>query len=277
MKAKRVIALIEVTRPHSALAAALATVAGAHLAQPTPSVVWFQAAAVTWLLAAAGNSFNDSLDGAVDRINRPGRPIPSGRLSAGTARMLAHLCALFALLLAIPLGALSVLGTATGILLLYGYSLWLRNVPFVGNAVVALLSGMAVVYGGIIGNQVSVVWGGAGLIFLFMFTREILKTVPDEVGDRLAGLRTVATVFGGPVAMSVCWWGVLLMGTWPALLWLVHPAFSTGVVVAGVVYYAGVGYGLWQIRQNPGRELSQRLIVTSKIWGMVMLVVVLAR
>jgi len=277
MKAKRVIALIEVTRPHSALAAALPTVARAHLAQPTPSVVWIQAAAVTWLLAAAGNSFNDSLDCAVDMINRPGRPIPSGRLAADTARMLAHLCALLALLLAIPLGSLSVLGTATGVLLLYGYSLWLRNIPFVGNAVVALLAGMAVVYGGIIGKQVSVVWGGAGLVFLFMFTREVLKTVPDEVGDRLAGLHTVATVFGGTVAMSVCWWVGGLMGVLPALLWLAHPAFSTRVAVVGAVYYAGVAYGLWQIRQNPGRELAQRLIVTSKIWGMVMLVVILAR
>ena len=277
VKAERAIALIEVTRPHSALAAAMATVAGARMAQPALPAVWFQAAAVTWLLAAAGNSFNDSLDCAVDSINRPGRPIPSGRLSACAARMLAHLCALFALLLAAPLGALSVLGTATGILLLYGYSLWLRNIPFAGNAVVALLSGMAVVYGGIIGKQVSVAWEGAALVFLFMFTREVMKTVPDEVGDRQVGLHTVATVFGSTLAMRVCWWGGLLMGAWPALLWLVHPAFSTKVAVVGAVYYAGIAYGLWQVRQNPGRELAQRLIVGSKVWGMLMLVMILGR
>jgi len=254
----------------------MATIVGAHLTRAVPSAIWIQAAAVTWLLAAAGNSFNDSFDEAVDTINRPRRPIPSGRLTACAARVLAHVCATAALILALPLGLLSAVGTVTAVLLLYGYTLWLRNVPLVGNAIVATLSGMAVVYGGIVGQQVAAAWWVATLVFLFMFSREVLKTVPDEAGDRSVGIRTVTTVWGPGLAMRVGRWVGGLMVVLPAAVWLVTPMLSARVLGVAIVYYAGVGYGVLRLWRNPGRTTAKQIITASKAWGIALLLMMLS-
>jgi len=272
---KKLFPLVEVTRPHSAAAAALATLVGVHLSGPVPSYTWLQAAVVTWLLAAAGNSFNDSRDALIDAVNRPDRPIPAGRLSARTASTFAHSCFAAALVLAIPLGPLSTAGTVAAGFLLYAYTLFLRGLPLVGNLTVATLSAMAVEYGGVLGGDARGVLYVAVFVFVFMFSREVLKTIPDEAGDAKAGIQTVTTRWGASVSMVLARLGTLALAAWPAVLWKAGFAYPGMSLALAGAYFLGVGYALWVLHREPSASTVAALIAGSKAWGLGVLLLAL--
>src|SRR6266852_2605626 len=126
---EQVIGLLQVTRPLTCLGTSLLTLAGAALAAgggPLAGAAW-RAAALVGLIAAACDTLNDLRDVAVDRLNKPGRPIPAGRVTRRLAAGWAALLALAATGLALSLGperfaaalALALLGVA--------YSFWFKN------------------------------------------------------------------------------------------------------------------------------------------------------
>ena len=74
------------TRPFNCLITAFSVGVGALPSgglAVSPQVV--AAAASAALIAAAGNVYNDLRDLEIDRINRPNRPLPSGRMSTRAA------------------------------------------------------------------------------------------------------------------------------------------------------------------------------------------------
>ncbi len=253
----------------------MATLVGAHLSGPVPPTTWVPAAAVTWLLAAAGNSFNDSHDALIDAINRPNRPIPAGRLSPRTAGNLAHACFAVALILAIPLGTLSIAGTVAAGFLLYGYTLFLRSLPVVGNLTVAILSAMAVEYGGVLGGKALNVLYVAVLVFVFMFGREVLKTIPDEAGDAKAGIQTVTTLWGASASVALARLGVIALAAWPAILWKAGVAYPGMSPPLAAMYFLGVGRALWVLNREPSTATVAALIAGSKAWGLGVLLLAL--
>lgn len=193
----------ELIRAHSAFGAALAVWVGGRLTDATWQMWWLMPMGVAFLLSAAGNAFNDAHDVAIDRINRPKRPIPRGVITPRQARQVAYGCALLAFALALPFGVMSILGTIVGIILLFSYTIHLKSIPLLGNAVVGLLTGMAIGYGGLLGGQVSTILLPAATFGLLFGGREVLKTIHDVSGDHANGLRTIATVGGNRVALFV--------------------------------------------------------------------------
>lgn len=149
------------------------------------------------LIGAGANAINDVFDLAIDRVNRPGRPLPSGDLSVGTARSVwASGSAL-----GIGLGALvswTHLGIAVAsVALLYGYSARLKRVPLAGNLAVALVLGLAILYGGLaVGPINGALWLGAAFAFGSTLAREIAKDLEDVAGDAAEGARTLPIVLG---------------------------------------------------------------------------------
>jgi len=139
-----------------------------------------------------GYARNDAVDAAADRINRPDRPIPSGRLTAGSAQAVAWIC--------LALGAALTLSQAprAGHLALYAfaalslhfYSPWLKNRGALGPAVVALLGGLAVLWGGWIGPHPGRSLAAAGLAVAVTSARECAKDLEDVEGDAPAGKGT---------------------------------------------------------------------------------------
>jgi 4-hydroxybenzoate polyprenyltransferase len=134
------------------------------------------------------------------------------------ARLLSYGCVLLALLLAMPFGIISLLGTVIGALLLFVYTTHLKRVPLLGNVAVGLLSGMAVGYGGLLGGDIPSVVLPAATLGLLFGGRELLKTMHDLPGDRANGLRTMATVAGTRVTRwgaTACFAAALLcLGAW---------------------------------------------------------------
>jgi len=194
----RVRGLVELTRPVNAVAAGVLTFIGAFVAGGVAgSLVRVGAAvAATVLAVGAGNAINDYFDREIDRINKPGRPIPSGAVSPRGALAFsvvlfvgAVVCALFLPVFAIALAAVNLVA-------LVAYTEYFKGLPGAGNAVVSYLGGSTFVFGAAaVGDPMAGVVLGV-LAALSTFTREVIKDVEDVEGDREEGLNTLPIAVG---------------------------------------------------------------------------------
>ncbi len=137
---------------------------------------------------AGGNALNDIFDRETDRINHPDRPLASGRLTLGAARIFAAstfaLAALFALFINRP--ALGIVGL--NVLLMVSYEAWLKARGAAGNLVIAYLVGSLFLFAGVSVFQTAfdpLIRTGilAALAFLATLGREITKDIEDIRGD----------------------------------------------------------------------------------------------
>lgn len=192
----RVRAILELARLPNTLVAAGGVWLG-HACRPGP-IAWRAAALGSLamaLLAAAGNMHNDVVDLPIDRINRPDRPLPSGRIAPGAALAGAGLSFAAALVLAFALGLpQGYLAAAMG-LLLYVYNLRLKGMPLAGNVAVALLCALAI-YLPELPHRPDYTLMPMLFAFLTTVAREAAKDAEDVAGDREHGAMTLAVRYG---------------------------------------------------------------------------------
>ncbi len=146
------------------------------------------------VLLSAGNAINDYCDYDIDRINRPRRPLPSGRIRRTNALIFAMVLTT----IGICLGTL-INRNATGIAILVFvalvcYAFWLKRTPFVGNLVVSGLTGLTFIAGGVAIDSVQGTLIPAIFAFLFTTAREIVKDLEDTEGDLKNNAKTLATL-----------------------------------------------------------------------------------
>lgn len=195
--------LLDLVRPGNAVAAAVLTFTGSFVA--VGAGVWgaaavstVTAALATVLATGGGNAINDYFDREIDAVNRPGRPIPRGSVSARGA--LAFALALFALAVVaaatLPRAALAI--AVANAAALAAYTKLFKGLPGVGNLVVALLTGSTFLFGGAaVGRLLAPgLLVMAGLAAAATLGRELVKDVEDVAGDREEGLRTLPIVVG---------------------------------------------------------------------------------
>ena len=227
--------LIAVARPLNCAIAALSVAVGA-LTSGLWTAGWPLAvgSASAALITGAGNVYNDLRDQDIDHINRPERPLPSGRLSPAAARIEAMAMGTTGLLGAAGLGlapfALA-LAVVAGLLV---YSAWLKRLPLVGNLLVALLAAAAFPFGALIMGA----WGRCAIpalfALLFHLGRELIKDAEDSEGDRARGARTLAVLLGprGTRWAGAACFALLGAGTaLPALLGVYGLAYIVPVTV----------------------------------------------
>ncbi|HDJ50858.1 MAG TPA: hypothetical protein ENF25_01495 [Thermoprotei archaeon] len=201
MRAERVIAFFELSRPINIFMTAIGVILGAGLggAVEWRCVALACIAAVTF--AAAGNALNDYVDRDLDRIAHPERPIPSGRISDREARLYSTLMFLisgaFAGALAIfkPL-TLAVYLPVLAFILMYELKLRLKYYGPIGNVLIALLVGATFSYGALASKPNSLALMLTLYAFLSNWTREIVKDLEDVEGDLSVGRRTLPMILG---------------------------------------------------------------------------------
>jgi geranylgeranylglycerol-phosphate geranylgeranyltransferase len=181
-----------------------------------------------WAITSFGYVTNDLRDVEADRVNKPDRPLPSGRVSRPAACTAAAILAVLVVGLASTVDGLAVLAACFTLALLVAYNVRLKSTVLLGNGLIAALSGAALGVGGYtVGDPWALFSQGTGwpgvLVALFILAREVLKTIEDVAGDRSIGVRTVATAWGpgraGQVfAVLVLIWAVLsLIVYWSSL------------------------------------------------------------
>ncbi len=250
-------AFIEITRPHNCILAGLVGVLGSivavgHFPSLVTSLLVFLVVA---LGCSAGNTINDYFDYEIDKINRPERPLPRGALSRRAAFYYAMALFALGLILAymINLYALFLALIAYLAMLLYAWKL--KPLPFVGNLVVAGLTGATPLYGAIAVGHIGLAGYLALCAFLVNVAREVIKDIEDVEGDLAKGARTLPIVWGKRRAAYV---GALF-----AILTVLASVLPVRAGV-GVGYYAMVPvdviilYAAYLILKNQERDSAHR-------------------
>jgi geranylgeranylglycerol-phosphate geranylgeranyltransferase len=219
-----ILALFSITRPLNVLIAGLSIFAAATLVEPfnfTSAVAW--AMLSTMLITAGANVFNDWCDLDIDRINRPQRMLPSGRLPASTALRFAIFLFACGIFFSIFINETATAITVVCSMVLIVYSLWLKRQPLSGNLAVSVITAAAFLYGAYaaqIGSlsvrSESAVFADlhawhrdwrAGIFpavfaFFLHFGREVIKDIEDQMGDKAVQARTLPLAYGLGVAQS---------------------------------------------------------------------------
>jgi geranylgeranylglycerol-phosphate geranylgeranyltransferase len=193
-----------ILRPHNMLASAFAVVAGNVIARGEGGAVLIVTAVLAALVTGTGNILNDCFDLAVDRINKPGRPLPSGRITPRAAiawYMLISVAVTTAAAILVPraVGALIIAWQ----LALACYARWLKRSLLAGNLVVAAISASAFLAGALVAGHAMAALIPGLIAFFFVLCREIVKGAEDVEGDRMGNVRTLAVVMGAPRAGTI--------------------------------------------------------------------------
>ena len=242
MSTSRLGVLVEFSRPFTLVAPALGfasgavTAAGAMPREPVTSelllypMIGLTTAAV---LNAASNALNQIYDLDIDRINKPRRPLPSGRLSMRDAWVFtigAYLVALVLAWLTAPGGRREcfwIVVVATAITVLYSvppfrtkrFGIW-------ANVTIAIPRGVLLKVAG--WSSVKTVFGVEpwfiGAIFgLFLLGASTTKDFADMEGDARGGCRTLPIVYGVRRAA-----------------WMISPSFILPFMMISAGTFAGI-------------------------------------
>lgn len=262
--------LYRVSRPLTSLSGALAVVLGGYVAGTGE---WFNVALavlVTLMGAASANAWNDYQDIEIDKINQPNRPLPSGQVSPELVKRYSFVLAALAVLISAFISPMAFAIALTANVVLFIYSWKLKSTVLIGNLVVALISAMSVVFGGVAaGNARPTAWLFL-IIFVAILGREVLKTMADYDGDLSEDVRTISTVWGKTAARVVFYilaMAALAMMLVPYILEVYKPIYGYIILIGVFPVFLYVLYRVSQKWSGPQLEkLSQLMKYDFLVW-----------
>ena len=225
---------VHLTRPINCLMMGFAVIVGAAIANPNALGVSWQSLAygfiTGFMLTAASMSINDFYDRAIDAVNEPQRPIPSGLIKpkealafafilTATGFTAAYLTNIYCFAIAILAWIVFVSYTTVG-----------KRSGLPGNFLVSTCVALPFIYGnyviaGAIDLKIVIF---ASMAFLSNTGREITKGIVDVEGDQTQNVKTLAVRFGeknAAVAATVFYLIAVLLSPIPWLLGLVSVFF----------------------------------------------------
>ena len=198
--------LLTLIRPINSIMIGFAVLVGIIITNP--SLVFSEFSFVGFLIGFFISSYsmviNDIYDIDIDKINRPDRPLPSGRVTLNEAKLFS----VFLLFIGISLSIISIIRYDSSILIffitiffsfiswLYSYSLKKRGL--IGNFIVAISMTIPFIFGGIIINGFTnvLLLSFSTIAFLSGLGREIVKTIFDVKGDKSKHVNTISITLG---------------------------------------------------------------------------------
>jgi geranylgeranylglycerol-phosphate geranylgeranyltransferase len=193
---------VRLVRPVNCAMMGFAVIVGAVLAnQQFSSVDWLNILygfITGFMLTAASMTINDYYDRAIDAINEPSRPIPSGLVSAGEALVFVLVLSAIGFVFAYLASFLCLLVAVISWIIVATYVTVGKRSGLPGNFLVSACVAIPFIYGSItVVNQVELnVWLFAAMAFLSNTGREITKGIVDVKGDEAQGVRTLAVRYG---------------------------------------------------------------------------------
>jgi geranylgeranylglycerol-phosphate geranylgeranyltransferase len=262
---------VRLMRPVNCAMMGFAVFVGAVLADPN----FFNAAwlgvlygfVTGFLLTAASMTINDYYDRAIDAINEPSRPIPSGTVSEQQAlafvfalSLVGFVFAYFTSLLCLAVAIISWIVVAT-------YVTVGKRSGLPGNFLVSTCVAIPFIYGSLaVLNYVplSVVLFTL-MAFLSNTGREITKGIVDVKGDKAEGIKTLAVRYGeknAAVASALFYVSAVALTPIPPLLDLVSVWFIPIVLVTDIGLVASSALLL----KNPSRDNARKIKNLILLW-----------
>lgn len=188
----------KISRPINIFLGSLSVLITATFFTPFPNVIkLIFAMLVVMLLNAAANCVNDIRDIEIDKINRPNRPLPAGKLNIPEVKIFAIILFIVGNIISFSLGIFPFiisLFIATPLMIIYAIKL--KQIAIWGNLLVSFILGLAFIFAaGAFGNyKIGIV--PAVLAFLFTLIREIIKDMEDMIGDEQFDAKTLPVMIG---------------------------------------------------------------------------------
>ncbi len=189
---------IKLIRPVNFFITFISVIVAAIICQPSnaPGLNIFLAAFAASFALASGNIINDINDIETDKINKPFRPLASGKITIREAYGLYILFVFISILFSFLLNEIASVIVLFSILLLFIYSKYLKRIPILGNIIVAFLTGLVFIFGGVVVNNPVAAIVPAVFAFLINLIREIVKDMEDVEGDIKTGVITFPIKLG---------------------------------------------------------------------------------
>jgi len=251
---------LELLRPPNvvtAIADVLAGYAVAGRAHPG-GLPWLIAASVC--LYAGGVVLNDFFDRGVDAIERPERPIPSGRVTAGRAATLGAVLLVAGILAASRASRMSgAVATAIASFVLL-YDARAKRHPIVGPLCMGICRGLNLLLGVSVNSAALVILWPIGLLSM-LYIAAVTAVSRGEVHGGRQGIATFALISLGLVLAGLA---VTALGS------VIRPLgqIASLVLIAVLAYRVLPAY--WRVRRNP-QPLVIRHAVKTGVLSLVLL------
>ena len=287
------------TRPVNIVIAMVTLSIGYYLLSAMPT----QNEGISWislLLQSAGFAFaiafaniqNDIFDLESDRLNRPERPLVSGKVSVTAAQT----TWIVLIALTVFCGIAESLITKTGFtsavffvllsLLLIAYNKWLKHIPLLKNMTVAFLCATPLIlclfyptgyketedFAMNFTDKVGFLYPAMLFAFLLTTSREIYKDLEDETGDLKAGIMTFPLIAGSAAArrlaafLAIFCWAILplpvVQGYYPMMFLYITALTFTPILIAILAFALNINY-----------RRSQKLVKVAMFTGLIALIV----
>ncbi|MHA2385613.1 MAG: geranylgeranylglycerol-phosphate geranylgeranyltransferase [Candidatus Thorarchaeota archaeon] len=241
-------AFLSIIRPQNCFIGSLTVIAGFLMGyKQDPILNLFDVliilafAYITYFTIAAGsNVVNDIYDIEIDKINRPHRALPSGRITIKQAWIYLAILSAIGLFFGVLTGPWSTVIVLAFVGIGYAYAAKVKTWGLAGNFMVAFSFAFGVLYGSFVYAEQTMSYLIPVPSWLFFFTafmilqaRETIKGAEDVEGDRIRDVRTIARVYGynaaagvaailnliGVVSYSLVWiLGFASWDLWPLLI-----------------------------------------------------------
>jgi geranylgeranylglycerol-phosphate geranylgeranyltransferase len=244
---------------------------GAVLANPKFfSVGWlyvFYGFVTGFMLTAASMTVNDYYDRAIDAINEPSRPIPSGTISVREALVFVIVLSVVGFAFAFLSSVLCLAVAVISWIIVVSYVTVGKRSGLPGNFLVSACVAIPFIYGSItVANQVQLnVVLFASMAFLSNTGREITKGIVDVKGDRAKGVKTLAVRYGeksAAVAAAVFYVSAVSLTPLPWHLGIVSFWFIPFVLVTD----AGLVVSSFFLLRDYSRETARKIKNLVLLW-----------
>ena len=291
--------LFKMSRPVNIVIAMVTLAIGYYLLSAMPTneggIEWISLILQTLGFAFAisfANIQNDIWDLESDRLNRPERPLVTGKVSIAVAQK----AWIILLVLTLAAGLADSILTKTNwtasiffvllSLLLIAYNKWLKHIPLLKNMTVALMCATPLLlcyfypagvsetetYTMDPADKIGYLYPAMLFAFLLTTAREIYKDLEDETGDLKAGIMTFPLIAGAKTArrlagfICIFCWAILplpvLQGYYPTLFLMITGAIFTPTILAILIYAHKRNY-----------RRAQKLVKVAMFAGLVALLV----
>lgn len=272
-------AYLEIIRPGNAVMAVIAVILMGIIEQNYSFPLILGIIAV-FLATGGGNVINDYFDYKIDAINKPDRPIPSGRISLKNAQIYASLLFTVAIIFGILIGYLldnyiPTLIVALSSLLMFYYAKNLKKVALIGNIAISFLTGLCFIFAGVI---IGLDTWSFGIIYTSLYlgffatvmtmAREITKDMEDIGGDKLEGAKTFPIAYGNKISSILTGFLMVLASVLSPILYfkgIFNIYFLIILSVAIVIFL----YGSYRILNDQSPENCKKVSKLIKIGMMI--------
>lgn len=222
-----------------------------------------------FLATGGGNVINDFYDYKIDSVNRPERPIPSGKISLKNAKYYSISLFIIAIILGISISIIvnSYLPCTLVILnciIMYYYGRSLKKLPLIGNITVAYLTGSCFMFGGLILGKIYISLFLSFFAFMMTLSREIIKDMEDIKGDKLENTNTFPIKYGLKNS-SILTLIFILIPTFisPVLYFIkIFNIYYIAVILISIIFFVISAY---KILTNQDKETSNKVSKLIKI------------